>query len=62
MISPVVVILKVGQAINLLSGASSRMILTLSEFFFGTLKSLAANCTSLVLVTTLAAERSSTNF
>ena len=47
---------------NFLRGERSKMILTLSEFFFGTLKSLAANRTYLVLVITLAADRSSTNF
>ena len=62
MISPVVIILKVGQKMNLLIGERSKIILTLSEFFLGRLKSLAANRTFLVLEMTLAAERSSTKF
>ena len=58
--SPVEVILKVGQEMNLLRGESSKIILTLSEFFLGTLKSLAANLTFLAVVMTLAADKSLT--
>ena len=58
MMSVTVVILNLGHEMNTFSGDRSRIILTLSEFFFGTLKSLAANLTCLVFDITFA-ERSS---
>ena len=62
MMSPVLVILKVGLEMNLFRGERSKMILTLSEFFLGTLKSLDANLTFLAVEMTLAADRSLTKF
>ena len=58
MMSAIVVILNLGHEINLLRGDKSRMILTLTELFFGTLNNLAANLTCLVLEITFAEKRS----
>ena len=62
MMSPVVVILKVGQEMNLFRGERTKMILTLSESFLGTLKSLATNYTFLAVEMTLASDMSLTKF